>query len=195
MCAPPRASAGSHMAAETLPRFEFSRPVPTQEIGETEISEVIEATAAERTALAERFGLLSLQRLTAECRLRREGGETIRVAGRFQAQVTQACVVTLEPVASDVVDSFSLLFSEEAGPDPSASEVLVELDDEDPPEPVPPGGIDLGEVVAEQLALALDPYPRAAGAEMQRLDQGDGRDGAEAGESPFAVLGKLKGLK
>lgn len=183
------------MAAEILAKIEFSRPVPTQEIGETEISEVVEATAAERTALAERFGLLSLERLTAVCRLRREGDKTIRVTGRFRAEVTQACVVTLEPVASDLEDSFSLLFSEDAGSDTLAGEILVELEEEEPPEPVAPGGIDLGEVAAEQLALALDPYPRAEGAELQRLGQGDGPDGAETGESPFAVLKSLKGRK
>ena len=59
------------MAAEILPQFEFSRPVTAQDVGEVEISEVIEAAAAERTALAKRFGLLSLERLTAKCRLRR----------------------------------------------------------------------------------------------------------------------------
>jgi len=181
------------MAAEILTKIEFPRPVLVQGIGETEFRKVIEATAAERTALAKRFGLLSLKRLTAECRLRREGEKMIRVAGRFQAQVTQACVVTLVPVTSEVDDSFSLLFSEDAGLDHLASEISVELDEEDPPEPIAPGGIDLGEVVAEQLALALDPYPRAEGAELQRLDQGEGR--GENGTSPFAVLESLKGRK
>jgi len=183
------------MAAEILPHFEFSRPVPTKDIGEVEISEVIEATAAERTALAKRFGLLALERLTAECRVRRESDKIIRVAGKFQAQLAQTCVVTLEPVASDVENSFSLLFSEDAELNTSASEILVELDEEDPPEPIPPGGIDLGELVAEQLALDLDPYPRAEGAELKQLDQGDGRDGTKAGESPFSVLESLKGRK
>lgn len=180
------------MAAEILMKIEFSRPVPAQEIDETEVSKVIEATTVERTALAKRLGLLSLEGLTAECRLRREGDKMIRVAGRFRAQVTQACVVTLEPVAGNVEDSFSLLFSEDAGLDRSASEILVELDEDDPPEPIAPGGIDLGELAAEQLALALDPYPRAEGAELR---QGEGRGGTVTGESPFAVLESLKGRK
>ncbi len=183
------------MAAEILPIIEFSRPVSAQDIGETEVSEVIEATATERTALAGRFGLLSLDRLTAEFRLRRVGDKMIWVTGQFQAQLTQTCVVTLEPVASNVEDSFSLQFSEDAGLDPVASEILVELDEEDPPEPMPPGGVDLGEIAAEQLALVLDPYPRAEGAELQRPDQGAGRGETETGESPFAVLESLKGRK
>jgi uncharacterized metal-binding protein YceD (DUF177 family) len=183
------------MAAETLPKSEFSRPVPLQDLGETEFSRDIEATAAERAALAERLGLLSLDRLTAESRLRREGGGLVRVEGSFQASLTQACVVTLEPVASDLAGSFSLLYSEDPDAAASAGEVLVELDQEDPPDPVPPGGIDLGEAVAEQLALALDPYPRVEGAEFQRSGGGDDRSGPESGNSPFAVLESLKGRK
>ena len=182
------------MPAKTQPQPEFSRRVALQDLGEVERVEALEATAEERKALAERFGLVSLDRLTATLRLRREAPAMIRVAGRFEATVTQTCVVSLEPVKNDLDQSFSLLYSE-ADPDGDSApaEILVELDEEDPPEPVPPEGIDLGEAVAEQLALALDPYPRAANAELERTDRGDGSNASETRASPFAVLASLKG--
>ncbi len=81
------------------PTTEFSRLVPLDAIGEEEIERQIEATTEERQALAERLDLLSLDRLLGELRLRRPpGGNLIRVSGRFEAEVTQACVVSLAPV-------------------------------------------------------------------------------------------------
>ena len=68
-------------------------------------------------------------------------------------------------------------------------EVLIDLDAEDPPEPVVDGGVDIGEVVTEHLALALDPYPRREGARMRVGDWA----GSEGDSSPFAVLKSLKG--
>jgi hypothetical protein len=45
--------------------------------------------------------------------------------------------------------------------------------------------------VAEQLALSLDPYPRAPGAELPPLDEPE-EPVAPAKPNPFAVLGRLK---
>jgi uncharacterized metal-binding protein YceD (DUF177 family) len=81
--------------------------------------------------------------------------------GRLEAVVTQACVVSLAPVPATLAVDFRRLFVAAAAL-PAAREVVVDpLADE--PEPLPGRAIDLGEIVAEELALALDPYPRAAG--------------------------------
>jgi uncharacterized metal-binding protein YceD (DUF177 family) len=180
--------------------MEFSSLLPLDRIGELELVETISAGADERAALARRFGLLSLERLGGEVSVRRCGnGDRIRVSGRFEAEVTQRCVVTLEPVTSRLADSFSQLYTAGLGEAEDAEagdrEVLIEPEQEDPPEPAEPGGIDLGELMAQQLAVAFDPYPRAPGAELSHGAHDPGaREDAEpaGGESPFSVLKALK---
>ncbi len=181
------------MAAGKQPETEFSRRVQLEGLGEDEVTREIEATADEREALAERLGLLSVESLTATLHLRRLAGRPlVRVNGGFVAEVVQSCVVTLEPVTSrlegNVVRCYTLAPAEVA----TEREILVDLDEEEPPEPVPAGGIDLGEVVAEQLALEIDPYPRTEGARLERAEWGGG---AEERDSPFQVLGTLKERK
>ena len=181
------------MPARNEPKAELSRRFQLEGLGEEEIVEAFEVTPGERAALAERFDLLALDFLSAVLRLRRlEGGPIVRVEGRFEAEVTQSCVVTLEPVPSRLEQDFCLLYSLDPRQAAAEQEVLVDIEQEDPPEPVPPGGIDLGEVVAEQLALALDPYPKAAGARLERVEWDGGDDGQES-SNPFAVLRSLKG--
>ncbi len=175
------------MAEHGQPPAEFSRIVPLDQLDESGSECEIAANEAERAALAKRFGLLELGSLEARLSLRRErGSPLIKLAGRLTADLVQACVVSLEPVPERVEESFELLFTLE--PAPETAEVHVEAEDEDIPEPVGPGGIDLGEAVAQQLSLAMNPYPRAEGASLERAEWG-----AEGGpQSPFAVLERLK---
>ncbi len=183
------------MAAKPEPQPEFSRLVPVDRLGEAEITEEISAEPGERAALARRFGLLSLDRLSATLRLERAGARNlVRIAGRLAAEVTQACVVTLEPVSARLEKDFTLLYDLDAaaqGEAEGAREVIVEPEAEEPPEPVGQHGIDLGEAVAQQLAIALDPYPRAPGAALPEEPRA-GAGGARAAEGPFATLESLK---
>ena len=104
------------MAARTPPQVEFSRRIKVDDLGETETIEEIEASQGERQALANRLGLLSLDRLVARVSLRRlPGGGPIRVEGTLSATVTQACVVTLEPVTSEVEHKFGQRFDTGGG--------------------------------------------------------------------------------
>ncbi len=145
------------MAASSEPQPEFSRLVPVDRLGEAEIPEEIpeeiSAGPGERAALARRFGLLSLDRLSATLRLERAGARNlVRIAGRLAAEVTQACVVSLEPVSARLEKDFTLLYDLDAaaaqGEAEGAREVVVEPEAEEPPEPVGPHGIDLSEAVA-----------------------------------------------
>jgi len=182
------------MAAGKQPEAEFSRRVRVDTLGEDEMVQRIEATADERRALARRFDLLSLDRLEATLHLQRPAGKPlVRVSGRFEAEVTQACVVTLEPVADHLEVSFSRCYSLTAG-DAAEREILVDIGEEEQPEEVPSGGIDLGEAVAEQLALNLDPYPRVEGARLEQAEWG-GSPEDEQRRTPFAVLDSLKRRK
>jgi uncharacterized metal-binding protein YceD (DUF177 family) len=155
----------------------------------TEIREIA-ATAEERTALAGRFALLALDRLEATLRIERLPAKTlIRLSGRLSADVTQACVVSLEPVASQVQAEISQLYTL----DPEVAvprEHVIDVAAEDPPEPIGPGGLDLGEAVAQNLAVALDPYPRASEAEAAAASPAAEAETAPVG--PFAALAALK---
>lgn len=152
----------------------------------------IEATAEERAALAKRFALIALDALTAEGSLETlEGGQRAVLRAHLTAKVTQACVVTLAPVAAEIDEAFTLEY--DANADPAALEepdfpedMDVFLEEPDPPDPLVDGVVDVGEAVAEHLALALDPYPRAPGAAYAGSTTPD-----SAQESPFKALERL----
>jgi uncharacterized metal-binding protein YceD (DUF177 family) len=161
----------------------------------TETGRHIAADASERAALATRFDLVSLDRLEADLRLRRTGAKVIRLLGHLSADVVQSCVISLKPAPAKLEVDFELFFSEDVGA--TEADLTVEYDQDDPPEPVQGGQIDLGEVVAEQLGLNLDPYPRAPGAslpagwhatteaELEHIRK-------EEKPNPFAVLKQIK---
>ena len=183
------------MTQQPEPVPEFSRPIPRDRLGGRVVVEEIAAASQERAALARRFGLLGLDLLAATLRMESGGGKgLLRLDGHLSAEVTQACVVTLEPVASRIEEDFTLLFSLDAGPVPAsagAREVVVDPEAEEPPEALGPGGLDLGEVAVQQLALALNSYPRAPGAALSEAETPESAPDAPTG--PFAVLEDLKG--
>ncbi len=182
------------MSQQLEPIPEFSRPIPRERLGGRVVVEEIAAAPQERAALARRFGLLGLDLLAATLRLEPGGGTgPLRLDGHLSAEVTQACVVTLEPVASRVEEDFSLLFNLDGGPVPAsaiAREVVVDPGADDPPEPLGPSGLDLGEVVTQQLALALNSYPRAPGAALS--EAGTPESDTDAPTGPFGVLAALR---
>lgn len=158
---------------------EMSRPLPLGLVGAAGRRETIEATPEECAALATRFGIPAVAMVRAVIDLSHAADGSVLARGRLEARVTQDCVVTLEPVEQTVAEDFVLRLLP-AGREPEdGPEEIDEI-------PTGPGDVaDLGEVLAEQLALALDPYPRAAGAELP--------DGAREGRSsPFAGLAALR---
>jgi uncharacterized metal-binding protein YceD (DUF177 family) len=159
---------------------EFSRPVAAESVGAQPVEHRIEASPAEREALAGRFGLLALERLEATLVLRRDKGDVLRLEGHFLADV-QSCVVTLAPVPAHLEAGFETSYSASAV---AAEEDLDPLGD-DAPEPIPGGEVDLGEAVAQQLAVTLDPYPRVPGAALAPMP-------AAMAENPFDALSVLK---
>lgn len=167
--------------------FEFSRPIALDRIGLKEKAYEIEADTAECSALAKRLGIPAVDKFSATIRLRLTGGgKVVRLSGRIRAELTQICVVTLEPMGSIVEEDFSRLYSVEAGDE--LAEVVIEID-EDVPDPVEDGQIDMGEAAAEHLALAMDPFPRSAGAAFTPPPEEPLEP--EAKPSPFAALAGL----
>ena len=167
---------------------EFSRPIAAHTISTQVQRREIRAEPAERRALAARFGLLSLDALAGVLELRRREGDIVHVNGRLSADVVQSCVVSLVPVAAHIEAEFALDYGAGAAPD--------EGDEFDPlgpdaPEPITGGEIDLGEALAQQLAIALYPYPRAPDAVLETASLSPEEEKADK-KQPFAALAALK---
>ncbi|MFZ5796635.1 MAG: YceD family protein [Sphingomonas sp.] len=140
---------------------EFSRLERIDTIGEGARSVSITADAAERSALAERFGLLAVDRLEATFRVQRDAAGVV-ARGEVRASVVQACSVTEEPLPVTVSEDVALRFVTEQE---AAAEEEIELDlDALDTMPYDGAAIDLGEAAAETMALALDPFPRGPNA-------------------------------
>jgi len=168
---------------------EFSRPVRIDTLGEAPRAMAVAARPGELAALARRYGLLALDRLTAELALGRSGAQ-IDLGGTLRAEVVQACVASGAPVPTTLIVPFDIIFR----PQPAAggadeevelSEGELDVDFYDRAE------IDVGEAVAETLALNLDPWPRAPDAEAALRAAGVKREGEEE-KGPFAALAGLK---
>jgi uncharacterized metal-binding protein YceD (DUF177 family) len=169
------------------PAAEFSRPIDVAGLGDRAQSHAIAANPAERAALVRRFGLHALSRLEAQLSLRRRGERNVELSGDFAAELEQVCVVSLEPVPAEIRRSFRQIYSADL-PAESLGEVVVDADEEeDAPEPLG-STIDLGEAVAQQLAVALDPYPRRPDAQLPEI----GAPAAAAEDGAFAALAKLR---
>lgn len=151
---------------------EVHRPVALDRIGPNGTSVLVEAAQAELPAVAARLGIPAMQALRCMFKLRRVGG-IIEASGELSARLTQVCVVSLDEFDGTVEDQFTIHFvpagTEDDEPDPDAPDQV----------PFEGSAIDLGEAAVEQLALALDPYPKRPGAALPAEAQ-DGPQGAFA---------------
>lgn len=147
----------------------------------------LEASAAERAALSKRFGLVRIDALTAEIELERaERGA--RAKGRLRAAVVQSCSVSGEDLPVSIDEPVSLHFVPARGP--SAPDEEIELEAQELDEIEFNGSLfDLGEELAQTLAVAIDPYAVGPNAEEARHKAGL-LDKATSG--PFAALAALK---
>ncbi len=167
---------------------EFSFVVHPSDQGERESTYELEASPSERDALAKRFGLIDIERFCVWLSfVRRRGSDSWHLKGRLEGTVTQSCVVTLEPVTNDVEGEFEVVFYKEYQGD------VPDISFDDVIEPLVGDALDLGEIAAEEFALALDPYPRAPGAGVQQSSNAE-ENGPER-QNPFAVLAALKEKK
>jgi uncharacterized metal-binding protein YceD (DUF177 family) len=173
---------------------EFSRIVPVGRLTGKPVHHRIEADAAECAALAKRFELESVDRLVADVTLAREaGGGGVRLEAELTADIVQTCGVTLEPVPAHVTDRFALIFR--AGIDEEeADRLALENPEEEIIEPLMADLIDIGEAVAQQLSVAMDPYPRAPSAQStaEEAEVGQDADPTMARRNPFEALAVLK---
>ncbi len=173
---------------------EFRRMIEVATLGEREERIVLTATPEERAALAKRTGVQSVEALEAEAFVRALGAGGARARVTFHADVIQSSVVTLEPVQGRIDEAFEVEFQPRGDADEAKEsedefslEALQDLEASEPPGEVVDGWIDLGDMIAQYLSLAIDPYPRHPGEEFGEWhdapDKGEGKK-----EGPFAAL-------
>ena len=165
---------------------DFAHRLPLDQIRDGDRIDLA-ADDVERASVVERLALLSLDRLEAHAVLSRDG-QKVRATGRLRASLEQSCVATGDAVPGHVDEPFELLFVPE--PKAGRADEEIELGEGDLDTVFHDGSaIDLGGAVIDTLALALDPYPRSAGADAALKEAGVL---AEDESSPFAALAALK---
>lgn len=168
---------------------EFSRLIDRRQITAAPLT--LSANEAERAALAARFGLVRVDRLEATVTLA-ASGDRVEAKGTLDAAWVQPCAISAEDLPQQAQEKLSLRFVHAATiPDPDEE---IELSAEDADEVEYSGhSFDLGEALAQSLALAIDPFATGPQAEAARKKAGlSGEDAS----GPFAGLAGLRaGLK
>jgi len=164
----------------------WSFPVPAAEIPAAGRHVELKANADERAAVARAAGVVDISRLEASFELAPFARDGVQVTGVISASVTQTCVVTLEPMTSEVEETADLVFMPPDGPRVAAAK-SIDLDETAVPDTLENGIVDLGAVAVEFLILGIDPYPRKPGV---AFDAPPIATDPEA--HPFAALAALK---
>ena len=173
----------------TVSANEFSLFVTRSSLADGPQHVSLQADAAQRAALVGRFRLSALDCLRVEAEVTDLGKDGVRVAGRLVAQVAQPCVVTAELVSQAIDEAFAVRLVPEERLAAEGEDGWVDPEGEDV-EPLAGDAIDIGELAAQTLALALDPYPRSPGAALPEEVAASGS--AESRANPFTVLKSLK---
>ncbi len=154
----------------------------------------------EKKALAGRLNILELQELKAKVQLNRQAAHILHVKGKFDAKIKQACVVTLEPIETVIKDEFEAWFADEkqaisfkkAQHEAQTKKELLDLpilDESEAPEPMENGEIDVGDIIAQFLSLAIPPYPHKEGIEYENVEPEEPKlDKNPMKVNPFAAL-------
>ncbi|MEM0898388.1 MAG: DUF177 domain-containing protein [Pseudomonadota bacterium] len=160
----------------------------------------IELTGDELERLATFNQLLSIDNFRANIEVLRWKKYGFRIRGLIKAELVQQCTVTLEPVPQSLSTNFEALFvpagSKLSRPVLSESdqELIIDPEGDDPPEEFEPPWLDLGGIVQEFFALAIDPWPRHPSADdaVQSASAASAdHDDADEKENPFAALAEL----
>ena len=146
----------------------------------------VEATEAECAALAQRFDLVAVKRLVADVALEQDRNKVL-AKGRLEADIVQSCAISGEDLPVRIAEPLNLRFVPEGSAPRPAEEVELALDDLDEIE-FSGTAIDLGEALAQSMALAIDPFAEGPDAERVRAELLADREAS----GPFAALASLK---
>ncbi|CAN0403815.1 unnamed protein product [Discosporangium mesarthrocarpum] len=176
------------------PAPEFSVEVDLDSIGDEPRQIDLKANPDEKAALARRFGLISIESLEAHLVLAwLKPGWILSVSGRISANVTQSCVISLDPVPAIIAEEVDIVLAR----DSADTDGIVDPEDV---ETLEGDSLDIGEIAAEELSLSLDPYPRHPDLDPAALELGPGASlvteeqaaATPKRPNPFDVLADLK---
>jgi uncharacterized metal-binding protein YceD (DUF177 family) len=170
-------------------------PIAVVQIPDTGLHRDLKADQAICAGVAEVGGLREVLSVSASLDVTPMSGGRYHVEGRVRARIGQTCVVTLDPMETDIDEPIDLIF---APPDqiPQMADLVDEAQENDrssdaeipdPPEPIENGIIDLGRLATDALYLAVDPYPRKPDAVFEPLVEAPDPE-----DHPFAALKALK---
>jgi uncharacterized metal-binding protein YceD (DUF177 family) len=182
------------MSKHLLNERPWSLPVAVAEIPETGRRFDMAADAHIRAAVARVAGVQAVARLDAEFDLTRHGRDGVRLVGSVSAMVEQQCVLTLDPMESEIEEAIDLVFAPQSALPSEAGSAEERTPSDEPPETLRDGVVDLGAVATEFLILGIDPYPRKPGAVFHAPQAKEPAPQAKenVAEHPFAALAALK---
>ena len=153
----------------------------------------VEANETERAALAKRFGITAIHALTARVDFSKKD-DAVVASGTFNATVEQPCAVTRDDITYDISEAFSLRFLPAGKFGEYEEDAEFELTEEDLDEIEYEGEtFDLGEAIAQELGLAIDPYREGPDADAMREEAGIESDEDRKPSGPLAdALAALK---
>ena len=166
-------------------------PIAVAQIPDTGLHRELKADQAICAEIADVGALREVLSVSASLDVTPMSGGRFHVEGRVQARIGQTCVVTLDPIETEIDEPIDLIF---APPDqiPQMADLVDEAEESDaeipdPPEPIENGIIDLGRLATDALYLAVDPYPRKPDAVFEPLVEAPDPE-----DHPFAALKALK---
>ncbi len=170
-----------------MSEFPITHPYELGRLAQAGDEIAIAPTTEERHRIAEWADLDAVDAFTAKIELRKLSPTRFALDADLVADIVQSCVVTLEPVRTRIERKFS----RDLHLTPQARHPVKEIDiapvDEDGREEIASLRYDLAVPVLEELALAIEPYPRAPGVAFEPPPD---PDAAEL--HPFAALRSLK---
>ncbi|WP_438749183.1 YceD family protein [Pararhizobium sp. O133] len=169
----------------------FSYPVKVANISANAVTVHLEANEAERVLLRDQWNVSEVLSLTSDLQIARWKKDGVKIKGHVKAKIVQACVVTLDPVEAEIDEPVEAIFVPEnsrlariAATD--SGEMILDPEGPDLPDTFTGDTIDVGLTVTEYAALAIDPYPRKAGATFEERVESSQKD--DVRPNPFAVL-------
>jgi uncharacterized metal-binding protein YceD (DUF177 family) len=181
------------MKHESKPAFSY--PVRVGHISANPVGVHLSANEAERRALAALWKVNEVRSLVADLQIGRWKKDGVKIKGEVQAQLVQTCVVTLDPVEAEISEPVEAIFVPEGSrlarqADNDGGEMILDPSGPDIPDTFSGDTIDVGVVVSEHVALAIDPYPRKEGVAFGERIESSAAD--DKRPNPFAVLKDLK---
>lgn len=183
-----------------LPEAEWSVIVKVDDVPAKGWAVQISPDDKEKLYLAKRLDVVSVGELAANISVTRESGHVFHVQGDFKGKITQNCVVTLEPVTTEISDEFEAWYADEtravnfkrAQHEAQSKKEMLDvpmLEESDDPEPIVNGEIDVGDLVTQYVSLAIPAYPCKEGAVVEQSQKQPANESkSQMKLNPFAAL-------